>query len=446
MMASPAYSTTGDGFRSVDGTWKSQGYGRVLDIRNDTVLVFDVTAVSCVLHESVRLDDFLSDINRINRSEENVFSYYMEGGITRYEYRRMEGLSGFCTEALRREPDYDPERNFDVFWHSFSEHYAFFAARNVDWDAVYRDYRPGITADTSNDQLYDTITEIVELIDDRHVLVEGEGYARRYSGHPGTLAKLLQETLPEGQQSTRAQIQAAAKHLIAVDYLQDSRKEAVNGRFTWGWAADGIGYFSIDSMEGYVEDEEATLQDSHRLVDDIMDRVIGDLQDASGIIVDARWNGGGYDSNALHIAGHFTDRQLLAFTKKAKIADTFTPEQEIFIPSHARKTFAGPVVYLCGRDTLSAAEIFSMAMMAMPNVTSLGEPTVGSLSDTHSIFLPNGWRLQLSNEVYKAIDGEVYEGTGIPVDIEMPPDEDATFSSYIRRGVDEAVTLLLGRR
>ena len=195
-------------------------------------------------------------------------------------------------------------------------------------------------------------------------------------------------------------------------------------------------------MDDYVDEDSATLRDSHRLVDETMNRIITDLDGAKGFIVDARWNGGGYDSNALHIAGHFTDQQLLAFTKRARKGDTLTPEQEIFIPWHAVEKFSGPVVYLCSRDTLSAAEIFSMAMMAMPNVTSLGEPTVGALSDTHSVHLPNGWRLRLSNEVYKAIDGVVYEGAGIPVDIFLPPEENSTLESYLRLGMDEAIALL----
>ena len=33
----------------------------------------------------------------------------------------------------------DPVLNFDVFWETFDQHYAFFGERNVDWDAVYGD-------------------------------------------------------------------------------------------------------------------------------------------------------------------------------------------------------------------------------------------------------------------------------------------------------------------
>ena len=442
LLASTCRAGAETGTYAMVGVWASEGYGRVLDITDDRLSVFGVTKVSCVLRTSQPLDVFLRRINRINLSEEDKFSYYDEGGITRYDFVRIGSLPNKCVQARNSQSNPDPELNFDVFWHSFDENYAFFAARGVDWDAVYSEYRPKIVAGTTPEDLYRTLTQIIDLLNDRHVSLQGQGFPRRYSGRPGTLANLLQNRLPEGEEATRTKVIAAIKPIIVEHYLKASSKSAVDGQFTWGWAADGIGYFSIDSMDGYVSGEDVTLRDSLRLVDDIMDRVIRDLRGAKGIIVDARWNGGGEDSNALQIAGHFTDQQLLAFTKRARNGDTLTPEQEIFIPWHAVETYSGPIVYLCSRDTLSAAEIFSMAMMAMPNVTSLGEPTTGALSDTHSVYLPNGWQLRMSNEVYKAIDGVVYEGVGIPVDVYLPPEKNSTLESYVRLGMDEAIALL----
>ena len=431
----------------LDGVWASEGHGRILEIKNDIVSIFGVTKVSCVWQEDRPLDEFLSRISRINRSEADWFSYYEEGGVTRYDYTRLDSLPEKCMMARNTEPNPDPEFNFEVFWNSFDEHYAFFDVHSVDWDAVYREYRPKITAKTSSEELFEIFAEMMILLDDRHVSLFGEGFPRRHSGHPGTLLKLLEKELPEGEEPSRDMIMKIAKPVIAEHYLQESRREAIGGDFTWGWAAEGIGYFSVDSM-WYVSvlGEDATLRDSLRLVDETMDTVIRDLEGAKGFIVDARWNGGGKDSNALHIAGHFTDDQLLALTKRARKGDGLTPEQEVFIPWHAIEKFAGPVVYLCSRDTLSAAEILSMAMMAIPNVTSLGEPSVGALSDTHLVYLPNGWLLGMSNEVYKAVDGVVYEGVGIPVDVNLPPPDDSTLESYIRLGIDEAIALLQDRQ
>jgi carboxyl-terminal processing protease len=64
--------------------------------------------------------------------------------------------------------------------------------------------------------------------------------------------------------------------------------------------------------------------------------------------------------------------------------------------------------------TVSAAEIFTMAMRALPNVTHVGQTTRGSLSDVLTKRLPNGWTVTLSNEVYLDAAGKAWEGLGIP--------------------------------
>jgi carboxyl-terminal processing protease len=77
---------------------------------------------------------------------------------------------------------------------------------------------------------------------------------------------------------------------------------------------------------------------------------------------------------------------------------------------------------------VSAAEIFTMAMRALPNVTHVGQTTRGSLSDQLTKRLPNGWRLTLSNEVYLDATGAAWEGIGIPpeVPIQVFPEQEQT--------------------
>lgn len=426
----------------LEGVWRSEGYGRILEIKDDRISFFDVTKVSCVLRETQPLDQFLRDIDRVNLSEKNRFSYYREGEINRYEHTRLSQLSDACAKAKNGALNLDPEYNFDVFWHSFNENYAFFETRKVDWQAVYEQYRPLVTKATSKEELYDVLSKVIRLLNDGHVTLQGDGLPLRRSGHPGTLKRLLQKELVGGEEATTQKVVEVAKGVIAEYSATALQKQAARGKLAWGWAAEGIGYVSIDSMFGYLDDPDASLGDTLRYVDATMDQVISDLAGAKGFIVDARWNNGGEDSIALYIAGHFTDQVLLAFTKRTRNGATLTKEQEIFIPSHASKKFTGPVVYLCAKDTVSAAEIFSLAMMAMPNVTTLGEPTYGVLSDMHLVRLPNGWRISMSNEVYTAIDGVVYEGAGIPVDVHVAPENDATLQSYIRLGLQRATALL----
>jgi C-terminal processing protease CtpA/Prc len=91
---------------------------------------------------------------------------------------------------------------------------------------------------------------------------------------------------------------------------------------------------------------------------------------------------------------------------------------------------------------VSAAEIFSLAMMALPNVTRVGTPTYGILSDSLEKQLPNGWSLGLSNEVYVAADGNLYEGRGIPPNIEVKAQTGGSFHERMRLDIDTALALI----
>ncbi|MEL7416222.1 MAG: S41 family peptidase, partial [Pseudomonadota bacterium] len=83
--------------------------------------------------------------------------------------------------------------------------------------------------------------------------------------------------------------------------------------------------------------------------------------------------------------------------------------------------FSGPVHLLTSDLTISAAEIATMALRALPQTVHHGSATNGSLSDILEKRLPNRWTLELSNEVYLDHTGAHWEGPGIPPDqpIEM---------------------------
>jgi len=59
-------------------------------------------------------------------------------------------------------------------------------------------------------------------------------------------------------------------------------------------------------------------------------------------------------------------------------------------------------------------------MRSLPHVTHLGEPTSGALSDRLDKGLPNDWEFTLSNEVYRDIDGNTFEVTGITPTVAVP--------------------------
>lgn len=141
---------------------------------------------------------------------------------------------------------------------------------------------------------------------------------------------------------------------------------------------------------------------------------MGDLAGVRGIIVDLRFNDGGWDRVGLALAGRFAERATPAFTKHAVRSGAAVELQTVSTAPAPGRRHIGPVAVLTSDATVSAAEVATLALRALPNVRVFGWPTYGALSDEMAFRLPNGWEGTVSNEVYTASDGQVYEGRGIP--------------------------------
>lgn len=278
-------------------------------------------------------------------------------------------------------------------------------------------------------------------IGDPHVWVDS-GDREACAPTPGILELLTDAEHPRVEDS-RDIYRKLSQNIVKEDYLKDTRRiggHRGDSEYVWGFAAEGIGYFSADDMIpwGY-----RSLTYNVKRTRRIMDKVNADLEGANGIIVDIRWNDGGWDALALEIASYFTNKHQKAFTKQVRDGDGFSDPQDIWLPDNSAKGFGGPVALLCGNDTLSAPEIFALAMYAMPNVTSIGMKTCGALSDELFLRMPNGWKASLSNELYTAVAGSVFEGSGIPVDIPIDFNENnVTIEEYIKLGMHEAIAFL----
>jgi carboxyl-terminal processing protease len=76
--------------------------------------------------------------------------------------------------------------------------------------------------------------------------------------------------------------------------------------------------------------------------------------------------------------------------------------------------------------TVSAGEIFALSMRTLPNVVLVGAATRGAFSDAIDKPLPNGWKLNLSAEIYRDPEGRWHETKGVPPQLKrevFPPDD-----------------------
>ncbi len=320
----------------------------------------------------------------------------------RFTFDRIDALP----EACARPADASPAGVLDALSHIFSAHYAFFKERGVDWPALVADARGKLNPDMSEEELLDVLGALLSHIDDDHVTLQADIDGTHFECDPGE-AKLLRPGNAatcdrSGEAEARvAQLQESVwARQDADELLGDTARTAGNGNIKYGLIGGDVGYLSLLSMEDFDkgDDDAGALEEA---LDDAMEL----FQGARAVIVDVSLNDGGEDRLARAIAARFAAKPTLAYSKYAGDAPGDTPQAISIIPS-TRARYTGPVYLLTSNVTVSAAEIFAMAMRALPNVTHVGETTRGSLSDVLSMRLPNGWRVTLSNEVYLDSDGK----------------------------------------
>ncbi len=306
-----------------------------------------------------------------------------------------------------------PQAVFNTLWHELDRNYALFDIRlpNDTWAAVAERQCEQIDVDMDDDALFDVLIETVQFLDDGHVQIEapaldrdGDGWADAYP-HYDALYDL---------------------ELGVQDHYADAPLSWAAGEWV-AWTTIGdVGYLSLTSMEDLTDSGDE--DDDARAVDEAMAEVMADLDQTRAVVVDVRANEGGWDLVALAFARWFSGPRTLAWSEQVRDGpahDDFSAWRDTDVEASVSSAYAGPVVVLTSGGTFSAGEVFVLAMRVRDDVTVLGEPTSGHLSDAFEAALPNGWSFTYSGERYRAADGEIYEAVGIPVDIAVDLGVDA---------------------
>jgi carboxyl-terminal processing protease len=322
---------------------------------------------------------------------------------------------------------HDPELNFETLWATFQNRYPFFDLRNVDWKKQYDTYRPSVTAQTTDDELFDIFCEMLDPLDDGHVELKGRtGPGRRKrSFNPEPEPRFRQEF---SSKEIRCLFETTQKTLSSRGF---GKLEKTSAWMLHYCRSSTVAYLRILELEGVKK----------RKLTEALDRIADDFEDLEGIIIDIRENPGGDDSTVIAIVNRFCDRRQIAFRRKTKIGPgdaDFSPIKSWRIEPQGPAQFTGPIVLLSCDSVFSGGEVFALAMKQLPNVTIIGDDTNGIFSYQLEKRLPNGWRYRMSYQVYFSADMVCYEGRGVPADISL-----LNRKSDIEDGVDPLITRAL---
>ncbi len=406
-----------DGVPTVaQGVWLSEESGWILDIGEAGIQRWQVTPAAC--YPSSRDGPTL-----MGQIEYRYFTS-LDPDSARFEYLSGDGHAVF--QRLAQLPadctfdaDTSPVAVFDAFTTIFASHYAHFERRDVDWDRLTEDTRARIDDSMDEAALFDALAAMLEPLGDSHtkLIAEIEGAPRRAQFGLGETLPRIDETL-----GGTPWLIGLIQQLFA-DVLDDGAQHIANDRVIAGTIEGRVGYLQFFTMGGFTTEHEAGSPEwsdaELQALDTLLDEQIARFADMDAVILDLSNNRGGYDAICRAIAGRFTDTAFTGYTVSTQ--ETGPELAHYLIEPDDGPRFTGPLYVLTSDVTVSCGEITALMLNSLPQTIQVGATTRGAFSTPLAKPLPNGWYLELSNEIFANAHGEVFEGRGLAPDIEIHP-------------------------
>lgn len=402
------------------GIWASPQQGYVLDLSARNPRVFQIAANACWLDKDLADAAKESLVVGWFNAEKTKIKVATHLGGSKTELTKLSSLPAACDAPVNRSPT----AVYEALWQSFFEHYAFFKERNIDWAALREAQIARISAKTTDAGLYKEIAALLSHIDDAHVTLQAkvDGDERRLiTGRGATLLALRNAFEQQNKIKSAAEFYKTwitkTQQNIGDALLKGNGKSALSGAAFWG-VNDGIGYLSLTNLINFTRSQK--IDDDILAVNELLDTFFAACKDCVAVVVDLSQNRGGDDRIALSIAARFSAQPIAVFNKQAYSKTALADVQTFSLEPNNASRWTKPVALITDSVTVSAAEVLTLSMRALPNVTHMGATTRGAMSDALEKSLPNGWRFTLSNEIYRAPNGEVYEARGIAPAVALP--------------------------
>lgn len=405
-----------------EGVWASRGYGWLLHIGPDRTVRYQI-GDSCyaLLNDADPLSAMASASYRYYRRlpGEDAAIFNLLPGDTNVVFDRLPTLPETCTTA----PEASPENTADAFFDHFERHYAFFDRRPPGFADRAARVRALINPHMNESQLWEALASFMEGLSDSHTKLIGSvgGERRRVQDGQGVTLPQIRETIGES-----VWLSALIGH--AQNALGDTAHHVGRDRILWGVIDGSVGYLQVFVMGGFTDRDDFASADwaaaEMAALNAELDAAFTAFAELDAVIVDLSNNRGGWDAVAKALPGRFTDSPFTGFTTVSR-GSGLAPYPHVIQPATGPR-FTGPVYLLTSNVTVSGGELATLAFRQLPNVIHAGETTRGAFSTPLPKPLPNGWLLELSNEIFASPDGMVFEETGIapqmPLAVYVPED------------------------
>ncbi len=338
----------------------------------------------------------------------------------------------------------DPVSVFEAFWNGMSRNYVFWGYDTVNWDQKYRTYAKQVQEqeDITDEELLGIMNDMIKDLRDQHFVVFAE---------------------IDGRDTAIAPAEVVRKILNSQRLDEDYFEVSMFNRLDPGARKyQGYMYGTLQSRYQYVRTPGFSIYSSIKAGDNpdffngMLNFMANPRSNHKGIILDLRHNNGGAVADMQIFAGLLTDKEVVYGASRQKRGNgryDYGPWIPISLKPSMRGHNKLPCVVLCDQRTRSMGEAVTMALSVLPQVTVVGEATFGAHGPVVAggedelvlgggFDLPNGWFVQTAKEVFRFLDGNIYEGNGFPPDVNLPLDFNRLLSTGRDNQLEKAIEIL----
>lgn len=320
----------------------------------------------------------------------------------------------------QEEFDNDPYGNFDAVWTIVDQHYCFFKYKDIDWDAIGKEYRAKIRPNMNNDALFSLCADMLKELKDGHTNLISSSDISRY---------WIWEGYPKNYDA----------RVIDQYYLNFNYK--MSSGMKYQILSNNFGYLYYGDFE-------------NRIGDGNLDEVLAYLASSDGLIIDVRNNGGGLLTNVETLVKRFITERIHAGAISHKTGpghnDFSDPYEYYFDPAPSNRIkYLKPIVVLTNRSSFSATNNFASIMQFISNVKIVGDTTGGGSGLPFTYDTPNGWNVRLSASSITDQKGAITEFGVAPspgCEVNMTPEEIAIGKDAILERAFQELTKMNGAK
>ncbi len=342
---------------------------------------------------------------------------------------------------------------FERVWKLVKENYVYPDYNGVDWDAIYEEFAPLVSAAETDQAFWDLMSTMIERLGDEHsAFLDPEAVAQEDKEREGDLDyagigvyldppredrnyAVVLMVFPDSP-AERSGLQAHERILevagIPVEGNVDGLLGPVGTQVTATVQAPGdaprVLTFTRARIQTALPIPNRILKTpqgdvAYLFIPTLIDKTIGQrtrvilqamAQDHAirGVILDLRINGGGIYQNLDELLSMFTSGKVGSFIRRGG------PAQELTVRARPVPGLDPdvPLVILIGPETVSFAEVLSGSLQAVGRAYLIGMPTAGNVEAVYPYDMLDGSRLWLAEESFMPITGERWEGRGVQPD------------------------------